>query len=950
MTDESTEDLPSRYIIGIDLGTTNSAVTAIDTLEEPWRIQVFRIPQRVAVGQIEAREGLPSFHYEPTESELAAGGWNMEWDSGQSRHVVGVLAREQAALVPGRAINSAKSWLCHAGVDRTAALLPWQSGGDVEQLSPVEVSSRYLAHIRQAWDAAYPKFPLATQDVVVTIPASFDEVARELTIQAARDAGLHRIVLIEEPQAAFYSWIDEHAQSWDQLVHPGQTILVCDVGGGTTDFTLIRVRRDESGDAMFHRVAVGEHLILGGDNLDLMLAQFAERKILAQEQLSELDHRQWTTLVRKVRAVKERFLGLEAPDELTINVPAAGSKLLAAGLQVRLERAEVQQLLIDGFLPVVEFADRPQRRQSGFQEFGLPYASDAAITRYLAAFLEQSRFAGRSADESSNSAHPDVVLFNGGLFASPLMQTRVIETLKHWFGASLGADWGPVVLDNPRVDLAVARGAAYYGMVRRGRAVRISAGLARTYYIGVDTGSGGETKHQAVCLMPAGCEAGHTVTLDQHGFNLRISEPVQFPLFVSSTRLTDSPGDLVEFEPEQMRRLPPMRTVIKSRKSNAGSVAVKLNARLTEIGTLELWCSERDGNRSWRLNFDVRTATRTDVDAYEGTGESSGILDESVTERCRDCLTAVFGSGASREPGELVSDLSSVLETDRHQWPTTVMRSLWDDLLELEPGRSASAAHESRWLNLLGFLLRPGYGVALDDWRVDETWKRIRDQVRFAVPQNRADMLVLWRRICGGLNRGQQIQLASSAQQVVRQAGSVGTAGANKSRGKKRKSRAGSVNIQELAEAWRLLGALELLPVATKRELGQAAIRQWNRTDSTALRNALAWTIGRLGTRQPLYGPLNVVVPADQAADWIRSLMKSTAADPTLTLTLVQLARKTDDRFRDIDGALRTELARWMSRHGAADRYIELIERGGTLIAEDQTAVFGDSLPIGLAL
>jgi hypothetical protein len=410
-TDLLLDELPSRYVVGIDLGTTNSAVCFVDTEQRAWQVKVFAIPQLVAPGQVEARDTLPSFHYQPPAEEATKGLLKLPWNSGNPNTAVGFYALDFGVQVSGRLIASAKSWLCHSGVNRTAPILPWHAADDVERLSPVEASSRYLAHVRDAWNHRHPSQPLEKQDVVLTLPASFDEVARELTVEAAAKAGLSRVVLIEEPQAAFYAWIYKHADTWSDLVSPGQKILVCDIGGGTTDFTLIRVRRGEGGMVQFHRVAVGDHLILGGDNFDLALAQHVERKLTRltpaptpgdaawSRRLTEssppggkLPSRQWDLLVRLARQAKEQLLSADAPAAVTVTLPGSGSKLIGDSQGVSVSRGEVHELLVDGFMPLVNLDDKPAPRRSGFQEFGLPYASDPAMTRYLAAFLTAHRY------------------------------------------------------------------------------------------------------------------------------------------------------------------------------------------------------------------------------------------------------------------------------------------------------------------------------------------------------------------------------------------------------------------------------------------------------------------------------------------------------------------------------------------------------------------------------
>ncbi|MBI5365943.1 MAG: Hsp70 family protein, partial [Planctomycetes bacterium] len=549
--------------MGIDLGTTNSAMAFVDTQDAERAVRDFRIPQLVAPGTVEARDVLPSFHYEAAAGEFGAGALALPWaPQAGPRTAVGLFARDHGTTVPGRLVGSAKSWLCHSGVNRMASLLPWQGAADVERLSPVAVSARYLGHLRAAWNHAHPRHPLETQEVVLTVPASFDEVARELTVEAAAQAGLPRVVLLEEPQAAFYAWLHAQGDAWAKRVRAGQRILVCDVGGGTTDFTLIEVEPGKRGEVLFHRVAVGEHLILGGDNLDLALAHHIEDRIAGT---GKLEPRRWGTLVRTCRQVKETLLGADPPERLTVNVAGSGSRLIGAALTCEVTRAEVAALALEGFMPRVELDASPAARRSGFQEFSLPYAPDPAITRYLAAFLrahpataaEAAAAGGRGRKAARDPVLPDLVLFNGGWFESALLRDRLVEVLTSWFGeARKAGKKAPIeVLESARLDLAVARGAAYYGRVRRGEGVRITGGLGRAYYVGVDTGR--EEERSAVCLLPAGTEEGQGVDLSERSFELLIRRPVEFPLYVSSTRTTDAPGDLVAAAPEQLTALPP---------------------------------------------------------------------------------------------------------------------------------------------------------------------------------------------------------------------------------------------------------------------------------------------------------------------------------------------------------------------------------------------------------
>ncbi|HEY2411245.1 MAG TPA: Hsp70 family protein [Pirellulaceae bacterium] len=985
-----TEELPSRYVVGVDLGTTNSAVCYVDCQERPWKVRVLEIPQLVAPGQIEKRDTLPSFHFQPPNPEPRT----------PSPFVVGFMARDYGAATPGRLISSAKSWLCHSGVDRTADLLPWHAASDVERISPVEASSRYLAHIRGAWNERFKSEPLERQDVVLTLPASFDEIARELTIEAAARAGLPKVVLIEEPQAAFYAWIYKHQDKWESLVSPGQTILVCDIGGGTTDFTLIRVRRAADGKVQFHRVAVGDHLLLGGDNMDLALARHLEAKLassphapreepsppglISRSEMATLQPKQWEMLLRLSRQAKEQFLSDDAPDQLAITVPGSGSQLIGSSLSTKITRSEVRELLVEGFMPRVALTDKPASRRSGFQEFGLPFAADAAITRNLAAFLTAHRNAGdeegsgrysggstRGVQGSegqgtgnrgqettgSDSARPDIVLFNGGVFESAILRQRLIDSLSGWFQYPLAntrvptaEPRTPIVLDNDRLDLAVARGAAYYGMVRRGEGVKIAASLARTYYIGVEAELVGQRNategvpYSALCLVPGNAEPGQTIELADRQFDLLVSEPVEFPLYTSSVRLTDRPGELIPLDPERMTPLPPIRTALKTRsRRERGTVPVRLNAKLTEIGTLELWCSEIGGERSWRLQFDVRSATQTDVAAHESEAESEGFVDEETAAACRAVLESVFGDNGWTPPNLLMKELAEAIGSERDEWPTSLLRRIWEMLMELEPGRRKSAAHEARWLNLLGYTLRPGYGLAVDDWRVAETWKAVQGKLAHSAATSRTESLILWRRISGGLTSGQQRALAQPLLSSVRTLHKRFAGGG--------KATEPTWSPHEGLEVLRLLGSLELLAVDTKVEVGRMLLDLMPRKKLQAIRPAVLWALGRIGARQPAYGPLNTVVPPGEAAGWIEKLVAAGGAENSmLQFAAVNIARRTHDRFRDLDEDWRQRVMEWLDQSGGSEHPKQLIHEGGQLDREEQRQVFGEALPKGLRL
>jgi molecular chaperone DnaK (HSP70) len=943
--DDATEPIPSRYVVGIDLGTTNSAIAAVDTSQSNWDVEIFSIPQVTSAGQVESLEILPSFHLQATPAEIAAGAVRLPWQSDCPNYSVGKYARDAGTQLPGWQIASAKSWLCHAGVDRRGEILPWHAAESVERLSPVEVSARFLLHLREAWDARHPHDPLSGQDVVLTLPASFDEVARELTVEAANKAGLPRVTLIEEPQAAFYAWIHKHARDWQARVDLGQKILVCDIGGGTTDFTLIRVRQGDHDRVQFHRVAVGDHLVLGGDNLDLALARHLESRMGGA-----VDTRQWDALLRSSRRVKEELLGAQPPDSITVHIPGSGAKLIGGGAQCVVTRAEVESLLLDGFFPQVALTDRPRARQSGFQEFGLPFAADPAVTRHLAEFLTAHRHVaiedGRI-ESNADPARPDIVLLNGGMFESPRVRQRLLEVIGQWFSQP-GSSWSPQLLDNDRLDLAVARGAAYYGMVRRGAGVRIAASLARSYYIGVEQESHSSSdasveEHPLLCLVPGNAEPGMEIVAPDRTFLLRLAQPVEFPLYVSSVRLTDLPGDLVPFDPSQIKPLPPIRTALKTRGRNEGDlVRVRIHARLSEIGTLELFCRQVDSDRAWRLDFDIRSATQTEIEATESTAERSGTLDEQTWTAIRQALRDLFSAEGRCAPDAIARQLVAASGMPREEWPPTLLRRIWAELFELEAGRKRSAIHEARWLNLLGYALRPGYGVAVDDWRVKESWRLLQGKLLHSSPHCRTESLILWRRVAGGLTAGQQKALAEPLLGAVRAI--------------HRRYHSGKEGVEptlsphEANEVLRLLGSLELLPLGLKNELGRMLLDLVAKKKLEPMRSAMLWTLGRVGARVPTYGPLNSIVPVEVVSRWIARLLEE-PLDPQLPFVLMLLARRTRDRYRDIADPLRAQVAGWLS--AAADvpsHFRELVENGGTLDSDEQSRAFGESLPRGLRL
>mgnify|MGYP001432890366 FL=1 len=605
-----------QFSIGIDLGTTHCALSWIDhAASDGERVAqgVLDVPQLTAPASVQAQPLLPSFLYLPHDSELTPADRTLP---GQAPHggVVGEFARTRGAATPIRLVSSAKSWLCHPGVDRRAPLLPADAPEDVARLSPLAASTRYLEHLRWAWEQAHPGAPLAQQQVTVTIPASFDPAARELTAEACQAAGLAHFTLLEEPQAALYSWIQASGGAWRKQVAHGDVLLVVDVGGGTTDFSLIAVL-EQDGNLALQRVAVGEHILLGGDNMDLALAYGVARK-LAQEG-KPLDAWQTRALAHACRAAKEQLLADATLPSVPVVVPSRGSKLIGGSIRTEVTQAEVLQLLLEGFFPRVAASDKPQvRARAALTQLGLPYAQDAAVTRHLAAFLSRqldatAQIEGLQPRAGASFVHPTAVLFNGGVLKAPQIEQRILEVLSGWLAAE-GAP-APRVLEGANLDLAVARGAAYHGYVaRQGRGVRIRGGTAQSYYVGVESNMpaipGMEPPISALCLAPFGMEEGSEVALDAQEFGLVVGEPVRLRFFGSSVRRHDGVGTLLDFwGPEELVELQEIEALLPAEGRSPGEVVpVHLHARVTDIGTLELSAVPVGGNARWKVEFDVR--------------------------------------------------------------------------------------------------------------------------------------------------------------------------------------------------------------------------------------------------------------------------------------------------------------------------------------------------------
>jgi hypothetical protein len=603
----------SRFVIGIDLGTTNSALAYVDTgaAEAEARPRQLLLPQVVQPGVVEERPLLPSFLYLPGPKELPAGSLKLPWDADRD-HSVGEFARQQGGVVPMRVVSSSKSWLCHPGIDRRGPILPWKAPEDARHVSPLEATTLFLRHLTEAWNWKMARERtenrLEAQDVILTVPASFDAVARELTVEAARAAGLEHVTLLEEPQAAFYAWIDASGDRWRKQVEVGDAVLVCDVGGGTTDLTLIAVG-EEKGQLVLTRVAVGDHILLGGDNMDGTLAHEVARAFAARN--IKVDGGQMMMLWHSCRAAKEKLFTDPNLPSAPVTVLGRGSKVIEKTIKGELTRGEVERTLIDGFFPECPPDAVPLRQKAvGLQELGLPYASDTAVTKHLAHFL--FRHAESLAQRPRGRGKKTVtgltaVLYNGGVFKAELLRQRVTAQLDQWAQVTGGS---VKELPSADLDLAVARGAAYYGMVRRGKGVRIRGGTARVYYVGVEVSlprvPGVPPPLKALCVVPFGMEEGTETDVPGQEFGLVVGMPAEFRFLGSSVRRGDTVGTMVEEWEDEIEELSPLTTTLEAPNREGQTVPVHLHSKVTEVGTLELWCHSRDGKQRWKLEFNVR--------------------------------------------------------------------------------------------------------------------------------------------------------------------------------------------------------------------------------------------------------------------------------------------------------------------------------------------------------
>ena len=950
------------FVVGIDLGTSHTVVASVAVGDAAQGITLLNIPQRSTAGEVMAQPLLPSVRYQAAPGELGDA-WKQPWPpqgaTGESPAVIGRWARDLGAAVPNRLVASAKSWLSHPGVDRTAAILPWGAGEDVAKVSPLAASASYLAHVKAAWDQAHADAPLHHQTVVLTVPASFDEGARALTLEAAQLAGLPSVQLLEEPKAAFHDWLVLQGQQLAAQLADSRLVLVVDVGGGTTDLTLIRVEPSADGGLpTLTRTAVGEHLMLGGDNMDLALAHQLEAAFAGEG--NKLPTARFAQLVQRCRIAKEQLLAQNAPDQLSITLLGGGSRLLAKTQSATLTRAQVQQWVVEGFLPTAQISDQPSKRQGALRGFGLPYPADAAITRHLAQFLAQH----------AEGTLPDTVLLNGGVFHAYAIIERLTQQLSAWRGRPVR------VLHNPHPDWAVARGAAAYGLARAQQAAQslkpnqpperaagagaaiktdkpvaqaaavplIGGGSARSYWL-VLPGKKGAAP-QGLCLLPKGTEEGVRMVLSGRRFALKLGQAVRFSLVAHSGSLPAQAGQLAALQGEGWVELPPIATVLPAPEGQAtAQIEVQLHASMSEVGTLEVRCvAVADAAQSWLLPFHVRgTGHAADSIAASAPAASSGspkglMSADGPLPQAVALIDRIFGNQAQEVGPKEVRQLRQSLEKllgPREAWDVAQLRTLFDALLARAKRRRRSPEHERVWLNLAGWCLRPGVGAQLDGWRIEQVWALYAQGLAHGKEAaNWTEWWVFWRRVAAGLNEAQQMELLEDV------AGHMQKAVQQTTRGK---SSHGSYD-----DMLRLFAAMEAVPWQYRQEMGQWMLQRLKRPDETV---QTWWAIGRLAARQSLAANAHLVMPPEAAQEFLdATLAQDWRKNETAMFAAVQMARMTGDRARDLDQAVREQVLLKMRAAGAPQRWVAMVEQVVQMEAEDQKRSLGDSLPPGLVL
>jgi molecular chaperone DnaK (HSP70) len=913
-----------QFSIGIDLGTTNCAMAfePLDTASP--QNQVFLIPQWETLAGFSEASTLPSFLYLLSADEArqipGESTARPEW-------IPGRLARKRAAESPGRVVHSAKSWLCHHAVDRNAPFLPWRSDEiPVEKrISPIRASALLLEHLRATWNSKFGGVRFEEQDITITVPASFDAVAQRLTLDAAHEAGFPEDVrLLEEPQAAFYRWLEQGTKSdlWKHRSDNGtHHVLVIDVGGGTTDFTLFEITA-QSGTTIPHikRIAVSDHLLLGGDNIDLAIAHRIEPR-LPHELVSSA---QWNFLVALCRDVKERCLSSGTGQTFPISIPGRGSSLLGSTLTAQIERAEVESIVLDGFFPECDADDIPVRTQAGLREWALPYAADSAVTRYLAEFL-------------CDRPLVDAILFNGGSLFPEKLRIRLQQQVARWQHRA-----EPQILHNPEPSLAVARGAARFGSIVQRRAQRIEAGAARAIYLEVHKRAAKDAPANPalICILPRGAASEEKFQVVEVGLELRVNRLVRFQPYYSTRRDKDKAGSVVPWNDRDFQTLPPLETTarVTGPSSVGDKLPIVLTARINELGMLQVACVSTDPDvpGTWPLEFNLRpyeSSKEKPVDTNDDRALETGVDPERLNA-AQSRITTLFSRPLDRRDKitatNLLKSLEKILGKLKGDWNYVLIRSLWPALHQCLSFRKESVEHEETWLILSGFLLRPGFGVERDAARIDELWQLHTDGLAYPGKRIQLQQYILWRRVAGGLSRERQEAILASELPKLRT----------------------QKNLP--AELVRLAGSLERISPTTKVELLDHFLQAAHElAEEKQYCAPYLVALGLLLNRTPLYaGPENTIPPVhvEQAYDALSDLDWTEPELAEIQTLFLRAGRIVDNPNVDLPGDLREKIASKLQKCGVAPSRLARLRTFVPVAQIDRASIFGESLPPGLVI
>ncbi len=930
-----------QHHVGIDLGTTHVAVAyAKKGLNQ--NIQLLPIEQLIAPGQVAAKPLLPSARYHPALNELAE--TDAPFYGSGSQALIGEAARLLGAKSKGRLVTSAKSWLSHPSVDHNAGILPWGSPDEIDKVSPVDASAGYLNHVRTVWNQRFPDAHLEFQDIVITVPASFDETARALTLEAAHRAGLKSIKLLEEPQAVCYDWLSRHSGVLADSLTGVHLMLVLDVGGGTTDMTLIKVEHKQP-EPVLTRIAVGDHILLGGDNIDLALAHLVENRLTQNH--SRLPAADFSALIEQCRIAKEQMLADDAPRQWTITLLGSGSKLIGASRSTVLSQDDVRQIALDGFFPLTQIDELPEKKRSAMVEFGLPYSAEPAISKHIAAFLHAHKNAAQEALQE-NGMIPDAVLLNGGLFRSAVISQRALELLSAWRGAPVR------LLENRHPEFSVAYGAVSYASSRTGKKPKIGGGAARSYFLIVNTVPGQQPaasvshQKQGVCVLPKGSPEEREIVLQGRRFGLRTGVPVRFDLVSFSGDNSAKSGDIVEITGEY-HALPPFVAAFDENPDEANSeTIVELAVTLTELGTLKIQCVEvnvslpADANadktgankqRRWNVEFQIRKQSQNKLSADTQ-------LPPQI-KRAIECIQTVFGPKSKTVDPYAVKNLRTELEKtlgkDRAEWDTLLLRTLFTALWEGLKYRRRSEHHERVWLSLAGYCLRPGFGHPLDEWRVEQICNIYQQGIQFSNEiQNWSEWWTLWRRIAGGLDETFQTRIYDDIANYINPASS------------RQPSIAKQAKQRGFEDIIRLAAVLERLNNVKKVQLGEWLFKRLEKSGES---QQIWWALGRLGARIPFYGNHHNVIAPQIAGQWLNSLLKQDWKKNTYAAFAATLiCRKSGDRVRDIDESLRQTVVDKLTLSKTPLSWREIVVNSQELDVKEEIQFYGETLPPGLKL